>query len=127
MTPRDTQYQTILNAIPIPAFVVDDDVEILDLNGAAARFCGQKREEVYRRRGGVVLHCLHANDVAEGCGRGPHCKSCVIRNSVTKCLKQHALSRKIMNLQVVHEHVAKESQVLITASPYQTTMKGWPW
>jgi hypothetical protein len=109
-------YRMILNAIPVPSFVVNDDVEILDLNGAAANFCGQDRDAAYRRRGGEVLHCRHSTDVPEGCGRGPHCTYCVIRSSVRNCLEQ-VVSRKVMNLQTVHERAAKEIQILITASP----------
>jgi PAS fold len=117
LKPSEMHYQTILNAIPIPAFVVDEDVAILDLNRSATHFCGQDREAVYRLRGGDVLRCLHANDVPEGCGRGPLCKNCVIRNSVRKCLETQAVSRKVMNLQILHEQATKEIQVLITASP----------
>ena len=36
--------QTILKAIPIPAFVVDNEVRIVDMNSAAARLCAQDRE-----------------------------------------------------------------------------------
>jgi len=117
MRPRDKHYQTIFGAIPVPAFVVDGDVEILDVNGAAAQFCGHSRETAYGRRAGEVLQCLHFKDVPEGCGRGPHCKSCVIRNSVTKCLEGHAVSRKVMNLELAQEPAAKELKSLITASP----------
>jgi hypothetical protein len=113
----DTHYRKALNAIPIPAFVVNDDVEILDLNNAAARFCGQNLKAVYGRRGGDVLHCLHSTDAPEGCGMGPHCNRCVIRNSVRKCLETQAVSRKVMNLHLALELTTRELQVLITTSP----------
>jgi PAS domain-containing protein len=111
--------RTIFDAIPIPAFVVDDDMQILELNVAAAEFCGQSLVGVYERRGGEVLHCLHTTDVIEGCGRGPICAECVFRNSVTKCLEGQTVSRKIMNLQFSSELAAKDMQILITASPLQ--------
>jgi hypothetical protein len=117
MRPSDTHYRTTLNAIPIPAFIVDADVTILDLNSAASQFCGQTREAAYKRRGGEVLHCAHSTDAAEGCGRGPHCKFCVLRNSVTKCLEGQAVSRKIMSFRPAHEPAGKDLQLLVTASP----------
>jgi hypothetical protein len=116
-------YRTILNAIHIPAFVLDEHVEILDLNGAAAQFCGRDHDEVYRLHGSDVLHCLHAGNVGEGCERRPLCENCVIRDSVLKCLEGQRVSRKIMGLQVVHEEVAKEVQILITASPISGSEK----
>jgi hypothetical protein len=115
--PNGMHYQTILNAIPIAAFVVDEDVTILDLNLSATDFCGQDRDAAYRRRGGDVLRCLHAQDVPDGCGRGPLCKNCVIRNSVRKCVQTRAVSRKVMHLQIVHGQTAKEIQVLVTVCP----------
>ncbi len=110
-------YRTSLNAIPIPAFVVDSDVQILDLNEAAANFCDQKRETVHKSRGGKVLQCTHSTDASEGCGRGPFCKDCVLRNSVTKCLEGQTISRKVMKLELAYKHDAKDLRVLITATP----------
>lgn len=112
----DTHYWTALNAIPIPAFVVDDDVTILDMNDAASSFCVQTRETASQRRGGEVLHCAHVSDVPEGCGRGPRCRSCVLRKSVTQCLQGQAISRKIMNFQLGRDEAVRNLQLLVTAS-----------
>jgi hypothetical protein len=117
MKSSDTHYRTTLNAIPIPAFVVDAGITVLDLNGAASRFCGQSREAVNQRRGGEILHCAHSTDVPEGCGRGPHCQFCVLRHAVTKCLHGQAVSRKIMNFHRAHDPSIKNLQWLVTASP----------
>ena len=117
MKSSDTHYRTTLNAIPIPAFVVDDDVAVLRLNHAASQFCGQSREAVYQRRGGEILHCAHSTDVPEGCGRGPHCQFCGLRHAVTKCLHGQAVSRKIMNFHRAHDPAVKDLQWLVTASP----------
>jgi hypothetical protein len=111
------QDRTIFDAIPLPAFVVDADAQILDMNRAAVEFCGQDLNAVYKRRGGDVLHCLHATDVPEGCGRGPSCSSCIIRNSVKACLKGQTVTRRIMNLQLASEASPKDLQILVTASP----------
>ncbi len=113
----NTLDRTIFDAIPIPVFVVDDDVRVLDLNGAAVQLCGQERNAVYRHRGGHVLHCLRSLDVPEGCGRGPACQSCVIRISVRHSLKGHTISRKRMIVYVMHELGTKEMHVLVTACP----------
>ena len=109
--------RTIFNAIPMPAFVVNDDVQILDLNDAAVRFCGQDRKAVIRVRGGEVLGCLHSMDVTEGCGRGKDCQSCIIRTTVVSCLKGKTVHRQMVNFQIAHGLVVKELQVLVTVSP----------
>jgi hypothetical protein len=113
----NTPYQTILNAIPTPVFVVDDDVRIADLNEVASGFSGQEKGDVLRRRGGEVLHCLYSTDVPEGCGRAPSCQQCVIRNSVTACLKGQAVSRARMKMDFLPGSGRKTMELLITASP----------
>jgi PAS domain-containing protein len=112
----NTLYRTIFNAIPSPVFVVDQDVRVADLNGTATTLAGEK-ETVLNRRGGEVLHCLHSRDVEKGCGRGPVCERCVIRNSVRTCLEGQAVSRTRTRLDFLPETGRKAMELLITASP----------
>ena len=113
----NTLYRTILNAIPSPVFIVDEDVRITDLNGVASTLSGQDKEAILKRRGGEALHCLHSADVEEGCGRGPHCKSCVIRNSVKACLDGREVSRARIRMDFLPGSGRKTMELLITASP----------
>ena len=115
--------QTILKAIPIPAFVVDDDVQILNMNSAAARLCAQDREVFYKCRGGEALQCPYSTDVPDGCGRAPFCQQCVIRNSVVSCFQGKAVSRARMSMDVIPESGRKKKELLITASPLPTSSR----
>jgi PAS domain-containing protein len=110
-------YRTILNAIPSPVFIVDDDVRIADLNVVASAMSGRETGDVLHHRGGEVLHCLHSTEVAEGCGKAPFCKQCVIRNAVKKCLEGHAVSRARMKMDFLPDSGQKSMELLITASP----------
>lgn len=105
-----------LNVIPFPILVVDDDVRILFWNSAALRLLGS--EEVYQQRGGEVLHCIHSGDSEEGCGHGPHCKTCVVRNSVNEASRGGKVYRKktIMRRQI--GDTATEIPLLVTTTPY---------
>jgi hypothetical protein len=114
---NEMYYQTILNAIPLMIFLVDDDVRIRDLNNAAAAVFGLDRGTILNRRGGEVLHCLHAHDVPEGCGRAQFCQNCVIRNSVNKCLEGQAVTRRRTKAELLLGGARKEIELLITASP----------
>jgi PAS domain-containing protein len=58
-------YRTILNAIPSPVFIVDDDVRIADLNGIASTMSGQEKETVLKRRGGETLALVIIEDITE--------------------------------------------------------------
>lgn len=109
--PGEDFHKVVLDAIPDPIFVVDDDVRILDCNASAARMLGGAL--VFGSRGGEVLHCLHAEPA--GCGRAPACQQCVIRNAVARAYAgapleraRHQLSRR--------EHTG-EVDLLVTAAP----------
>ncbi len=114
---EETIYRTLFDALPTAVFVVDGDVQIVDLNLAAAYFCRADKDTLRMRRGGEVLHCLHATDAPGGCGRGPTCEDCVIRNSVEKCLEGQAIGRRRMRMEVAREAGPKPLELLITASP----------
>jgi PAS domain-containing protein len=110
-------YQTILNAIPLMIFVVDQDVRICALNHTAATVFGLDKATILNRRGGEVLHCLHAHDVPDGCGRAPFCQNCAIRNSVTTCLDGQSVTRRRTKAELLMAGTKKEIELLITASP----------
>jgi PAS domain S-box-containing protein len=116
-TTDDLNYQNLLNAIPLMIFIVDGDVRIRDLNNAAATVFGLDKATILNRRGGEVLHCLHAHDVPEGCGRALFCQNCVIRNSVTKCLEGQAVNRRRTKVGLMLGGTKTEIELLITASP----------
>ncbi|MFB3815245.1 MAG: PAS domain-containing protein [Terriglobales bacterium] len=108
----------LVNAIPVPLFLVDDDVRILDLNAAATTTFGVTRHAVYQRRGGEALHCLHSQDVPEGCGRAPACRQCIIRNSVSSSLTGITATRRRMKFELRTGPQKTELELLISASPF---------
>ena len=110
-------YRNLLDALPIPVFLVDGDIRIVDLNQAAADFCDGKKGDLRMRWGGEVLHCLHATDVPEGCGGGPSCSSCVIRGVVMTCLAGSAVRRRRFRMDIVQDEQRSKLELLLTASP----------
>ena len=98
-------------------FVVDDDVRIYYLNDTARKVFGLDTQIIYKRRGGEILHCLHSYDVPEGCGRGPLCRTCIIRNSVMNSFKGQTVTRRRTKAELLIEGTKKELELLITASP----------
>jgi PAS domain-containing protein len=93
---RDEQRIQYLRAIfdgfPVPAFVVDDDVNIHDFNTAAEALLGPEPATALFRRGGEALHCIHSE--MHGCGKAEPCQDCVIRNSVRKAISTQATLRE---------------------------------
>jgi len=107
----------LLEAIPLPVFLVDEDVRILDFNPAASRLMNQDREVILNRRGGEMMHCLHSRDVEEGCGRGPRCGDCVIRNSVGAALRDGGRVREKAILELRLPEGARRIEMMVTAAP----------
>ena len=110
-------YRKVLDAIPLPVFVVDEDVRIHDYNKAAEPLLGPDHSISFRRRGGEVLHCLHSVDVPEGCGCGPLCKDCVLRNSVTRAFQGEKVGRTRTHMQLVSKGKLTEAYLLVSAAP----------
>lgn len=110
-------YRSILDAMPVPVFVVDDDMRIVDLNRMATVVFGMDLPSVVHQRGGQALHCLHANDVPAGCGRGPFCKSCVMRNAVNESMKGAYVARRRTKVELKLGDKVRKLDMLVTASP----------
>lgn len=117
MKDAESFYRAILNAIPLPIFLVDEDIQIHELNTAATQTFGLDRNLVLKQRGGDALHCLHASETPEGCGRSSLCSDCVIRNSIVSCLSGEGIHRRRMKFKVMYGTINRELELLITASP----------
>ncbi|MGA2864299.1 MAG: PAS domain-containing protein [Verrucomicrobiota bacterium] len=107
----------LLDAIPHFLFLVDEDVRILAYNAAAANLLGPDRQQVLRRRGGEVLHCLHATDSPQGCGRSDFCEDCPVRSAVTEALAAKKCARRRGRMELLTNHDVKAFYLLVTASP----------
>ena len=112
-----TYYRAILNTMPLMIFLMDSDMRIQYFNEAATGAFALDVDATLNKRSGEGLHCLHASDVPQGCGSGPFCKSCVIRNSVTASLRGHGVTRKRTKLELNKDSAGRKLEVLITASP----------
>ncbi len=123
----DNIYGSIFNVIPIPIFVVDDDVRVLFFNHEAKNMI-QSDSEIYQKRGGEILRCIHSFESSEGCGHATECKYCVIRNAVNQAFTGGKTYRKnvsmILKKNSSKNHVldefdeTKSFHGLITSSPF---------
>jgi PAS domain-containing protein len=108
----------VLDAIPSPILVVDDDVQIIGYNLAASQLLAQNPELVLRRRAGEILHCLHSTEKPEGCGHAAPCSDCPVRNSVNESVHGQRVVRKKARMQLVREGQPIELYLLVTTAPF---------
>jgi PAS domain-containing protein len=110
--------ESILNAIPLPIFLVDEDVRIYWSNQSAAPLLDREPDLVFLMRCGEVLHCQHALESTAGCGRTEFCKDCPIRNSVQQSIKGKRVVRKKNKMQMVGKGRVVEINMLVTTAPF---------
>ncbi|MCF8063533.1 MAG: PAS domain-containing protein, partial [Deltaproteobacteria bacterium] len=67
---------------PVAMMLVDRDRRVRKVNGFAAKFADRPSNEMIGLRGGEALRCLHHLDDPQGCGFGPACARCRVRQAV---------------------------------------------
>jgi len=111
--PEAQYWHAIVEALPLPAFIVDEDVRILNFNAEAGKLLGVAPKSSLRRRGGEVLHCIYAETA--GCGKSKLCKTCLIRNSVKDAVHGLDTRRKL------HQAELRGSRGAVPVSLFVTT------
>lgn len=109
--------RAVLDAIPAPLFVVDDDVRIVAFNSTAASILDDSPAFVLKRRGGEALHCIHSTEKIDGCGATEACKTCVVRTSVNSSIREGIVVRRPQRMQLVGPQGVRDTYFLITTSP----------
>lgn len=72
-----------LDTLSIPIIMVEPGTKIRTANKFARELLGKDLSEIEDHLPGDVIECVHSKSPG-GCGSDIHCKSCVIRNSVTE-------------------------------------------
>ena len=111
--PNGQHWQAIFDALPLPTFIVDEDVRILSFNAEAEKLLGIAPKSSLRRRGGEVLHCIYAETA--GCGKSKLCNNCLIRNSIKDAVHGLNTRRKL------HQAELRGSRGAVPVSLFVTT------
>lgn len=110
--------ENIFENIPVPVFVVDDDVVIYALNDSATLFGGKDRTHYYNKKGGDAFGCVNSFEKPEGCGHGSVCSDCIIRNSMKAAINNNRVVRKLHKLEMVSDSGKKSAvDLLVSSSP----------
>jgi PAS domain-containing protein len=107
-------WRAIFDALPLAAFIVDEDVRVLNFNAEAEKLLGSAPKSSLRRRGGEVLHCVYAETV--GCGKSKPCQNCIIRNSVKDAIQGLDTHRKFYQAELRGSRGPVPISLLVTAS-----------
>ncbi len=80
----EEQLAAIFECAPLAMMLLDRERRIHKINRAAAALDERPAEASDSLRFGAALRCIHALDDPQGCGYGPICQTCAIRNTVQK-------------------------------------------
>lgn len=76
-------FPDFLDSLPIPVFVVDENVRVISVNNLGQKFLSKNLATLQGCLGGQAFGCRYSQ-LPGGCGKTIHCKSCTIRRSVTE-------------------------------------------
>jgi hypothetical protein len=112
---NDDFLNTILDKIPFPIFLMDDDVRIHVYNLAAISLIDIELYRVNKVGCGDAFNCVHS--MPDGCGESEACKECVIRNSVRKSYGGSKVVREKTDIQLVRGSKVEQIQMFVTTEP----------
>ena len=113
----------MLDAMPHPVFLVNNDIAIVGLNKASRKMIGKEPEVIIRRRAGEILHCIHSKETEEGCGYSDFCNDCIIRNSVNQAFRGQTIVRKKVKMEMVYPDKIEKVYLSIITSPFEHNEK----
>ncbi|MDT8301544.1 MAG: CHASE4 domain-containing protein, partial [Sedimentisphaerales bacterium] len=77
---KQKNLEAIFDAAPLGMMLVDDQGFVKRVNDVLAKLVHRDFSEIINRQPGEGLACIHASEQADGCGNGPFCSQCPIRN-----------------------------------------------
>ncbi|HXX63941.1 MAG TPA: PAS domain-containing protein [Bacteroidota bacterium] len=97
----------VIDAIPSPVFVVDDDFRVHGANSAARPLLGPSVNSL------GAIECLYHSEPKSTCGKGPRCHSCFILSSVDESFESKAAVTRAGRI----NQGSGGRQVLVSAAP----------
>ena len=90
------------------------------MNQRGAHLIGPGADVALRHRGGDVLQCIHVGDSPAGCGHGPSCSACVVRNSVKAANAGGSPVHQRARMELRRDGQVSQVFMLVSASPFSS-------
>lgn len=116
---RPKQIRILLDSLPLPIYLLDQDLRVLDANRSGSEPLPGERGVVLKHRCGEVFRCIHALDSPGGCGTTEFCEDCGIRSAVEEACRGGIVYRKKVEMTVARGGSRERMHVLVTAVPVQ--------
>jgi PAS domain S-box-containing protein len=115
---REQELSTIFQNAPFIMLLLDSGRKIRRANHQAYEFTHSSEQQILSDSIGKSFHCLHAFDVLEGCGHGPHCLECGFRTALDDSLhKGISLHQKEIRLSTSVDEKVNSTTFLLSTTP----------
>jgi hypothetical protein len=106
-----------LEVVPSLVMVVDPNLVVHELNGAARAFLGSSHRKALGKRSGEAFDCTHCQVASGGCGGGRFCQICPIRDAASEAHKRQVVVRRRTTAELGAPGRSRAVHLLITATP----------
>lgn len=108
--------RVLFDTIPQLALLLDPECRVHALNRSAKSFFKYKRGEFQAASCGEVIGCVHHQDHPKGCGFGPFCPECIVRNTALDAITGTETCRAKGKLEFPKGQVIS---ILVSSSPFE--------
>jgi len=115
---EDPLARTVFDALPMLAFLLDEERRIHAVNRTAQAVLGSPEARIVGSRPGEALCCLNHSRAAGGCGTGPACEQCLLRRSADEALAGGTVSQREVRIRVACGDEEEDRFLLLSASPF---------
>lgn len=110
----EEQLQILFDHAPLIMLLVDSEGKIHKSNAYTTDFVNRSAAEIQGKQPGEVLRCLYHLHDPRGCGFGPQCAQCTIRNTVSQTLQTgSSYSHVEASLQMLRQEQEEEFTFLL--------------
>jgi PAS domain-containing protein len=113
--PNTDLIANVFDVLPLPAFIVDRDFNIIDFNLAGARLLDQVPFAVLRLRRGNQVQCVHTIDTEGDAAEA--CPECMGKNFLREVFGQTDAPRNTGRLRLIRNGRTADVDFLITVAP----------
>ncbi len=116
-----SELATIFDSGPVPMVIVDLERRVVRANQAAASLSDRADHQLFGLRPGAAFGCRFAVGEPSGCGGGPECRACSLRQVVDATLEQAVAHRgSECTLELLEGGASPLRTFLVSTSPIET-------
>ncbi len=111
-------HRVMFDAMPLPVFVVDKDVNVFECNAAASRLFKPDKRIGTTQKAGDFLHCLHTTESPNGCGGASACSDCGLREAVRTAARGKSVMRQRAEMELLQRGKPVKVELRVSCQPF---------